>query len=159
VEHILPKARFPELAHQWENLTNACQVCNTKKGDYFSSEEPIINPYEEDPTEHIAYHGGLPYARNGSRLGRFSIKKLALDRFQLLSERERRLRDVSEMYHAWLEATGAMKGALSEALRLDCEEGEYSSAVASFLLTLGFPLDPDAELDNSDLAAELDAAR
>ncbi|MFD2781156.1 HNH endonuclease [Novosphingobium pokkalii] len=32
IEHIVPKSADPKLTFDWENLTLACDVCNTKKG-------------------------------------------------------------------------------------------------------------------------------
>ena len=34
VEHRVPKALKPELAHVWENLTWACPQCTVRKGEF-----------------------------------------------------------------------------------------------------------------------------
>src|SRR6266478_6365592 len=48
VEHILPKARFPELTLDYENLGLACAICNNRKGDVHDDGMPLINPYKDN---------------------------------------------------------------------------------------------------------------
>jgi len=141
VEHIRPKAIFPELAHEWMNLTAACPVCNTNKGPYYSETHPLLNPYVDDPERHIAFVGSLPWACNGSEIGYRSIKKLGLDRMQLVSDRANRLLNVLNLFHAWQSAVGGTREALRDALIADCEEGEYPTAVRSLLASVGFAVD------------------
>lgn len=33
VEHVLPKAEYPEFSIDWENFLLACPICNSRKGD------------------------------------------------------------------------------------------------------------------------------
>src|SRR5687767_3753304 len=58
-EHISPKARCPELIVAWENLTYACFECNREKGDYYDETAPLLNPYMDDPREHLRFCGPL----------------------------------------------------------------------------------------------------
>jgi hypothetical protein len=53
VEHFLYKNNYPNLVVQWENLLPSCKRCNGKKGTHDVSVEPIINPYDDDPRDHI----------------------------------------------------------------------------------------------------------
>src|SRR5688572_25480092 len=53
VEHILPKSRLPELVVKWENLTFVCAQCNNRKRDYYDPEHPLIDPYVDNPEEHL----------------------------------------------------------------------------------------------------------
>lgn len=44
VDHILPRAKHPELAFTKSNLTVACDKCNTSKGENYSQ---IKFPYDD----------------------------------------------------------------------------------------------------------------
>src|SRR5438105_2566488 len=59
IEHILPSSVFPNLICQWNNLTYACGECNRKKLDYYSEAEPLINPYDDNPNNHLFAAGPL----------------------------------------------------------------------------------------------------
>jgi group II intron reverse transcriptase/maturase len=43
VEHIKPKAIFPVLEFEWENLGFVCARCNNAKRDFWSDETPVID--------------------------------------------------------------------------------------------------------------------
>ncbi|MGB4486839.1 MAG: retron system putative HNH endonuclease [Pseudomonas veronii] len=58
VEHYKPKSLYPELTFEWMNLLPSCHRCNGDKSDHDTGIEPIINPYEDDPSE-IFYYSGL----------------------------------------------------------------------------------------------------
>ncbi len=42
IEHFRPKAKFPELAYEWENLFLACRKCQKAKRDKF--DEKLLRP-------------------------------------------------------------------------------------------------------------------
>lgn len=60
VDHFRPKSKYPGRTYVWENHLWACSVCNS---NYKRSEFPVdehgdpllINPVEEDPSEHLAF--------------------------------------------------------------------------------------------------------
>ena len=68
VEHIKPKSpsKFPELEFEWENLGIACGKCNLAKHDKYFVETPFIDPYLEEPSDHLAAVGTLLLHRGGS---------------------------------------------------------------------------------------------
>lgn len=118
VEHYRPKAYYQQskgdqqhrpgyywLAHKWENLMYACEVCNrTYKHNYFplkdpskrfdpavrdiSEEEPLlINPYEErNPERHLTFEGTTIKPLTDE--GRASIEFYGLDREELNESRQ-----------------------------------------------------------------------
>jgi hypothetical protein len=73
IEHIRPRSIHPDLVVTWTNLTIACPMCNQTKRDYDSDEEPLLNPYEQDPGEHLLFVGPIVLQRPGSDLGHRSI--------------------------------------------------------------------------------------
>lgn len=122
VEHFRPKTAYRQdrtrgaehkpayhwLAYEWDNLMVACHACNRRKGTFFpltdpkqrdipneniSREDPLlINPYHEDPAQHLEYRGYLlaPLCNaDGAEdpKGRTTIDQLELNRPDLLELR------------------------------------------------------------------------
>jgi uncharacterized protein (TIGR02646 family) len=87
VEHIVPKKFRPALRFAWSNLTLACDVCNTKKG----ANENILDPYEDDPDEHLRFFGPMATVRAASELGLRTHTILELNRQPLLEHRKEKL--------------------------------------------------------------------
>lgn len=139
VEHIVPKVAHPELAHRWHNLTWACEVCNGNKREYYDKDYPVLNPYVDDIHDHIMFHGGFISQHFGAERGEITIKKLKLNRPDLVYARAERLGKIREMVERWYEASEPRKEVLAEALRLDALEGEFSSSVLQYLNVMGFP--------------------
>ena len=54
VEHFEDKKNNPGKVVLWENLLPSCKKCNSSKGNHDVLADPIVNPYEEDPREHLA---------------------------------------------------------------------------------------------------------
>lgn len=94
IEHIIPKSKKPEKTFLWDNLTIGCSKCNNNKKDYFDEEMPLLNPYLDNPEEKIAFIGPFPIASTGCQSTQFTIKKLKLNRPELI---ERRLELVSKI--------------------------------------------------------------
>lgn len=80
VEHIKPKSKFPELEFEWSNLGFCCQICNTKKGNKYDENVPFINPYNENPEEHINFWGY--WVKPCSERGKYTNKEIDLNRAQ-----------------------------------------------------------------------------
>lgn len=53
VEHFACKRNYPDEVVAWENLIAACRRCNGKKGTHDVRVHPIVNPFEDDPRQHI----------------------------------------------------------------------------------------------------------
>ena len=101
------------LAYSWENLLLACFDCNTTyKGTVFPLENPtqracshhddlaverelFVNPAEEDPREHIRFHGDLPVWC--SERGRHTIEGLGLRSTILRDQRQLRLEEINQL--------------------------------------------------------------
>ena len=66
IEHILPKSKYPELYVEWTNLTLSCELCNRNgKNDYYDKENPLLNPYIDNPYEHLLAYGPIMMNHNG----------------------------------------------------------------------------------------------
>jgi uncharacterized protein (TIGR02646 family) len=88
IEHIIPKSVAPARWFDWQNLTLACDKCNTNKSD----NEGIIDPYLADPTDHLWFIGALVFPRPGSDSGRITERILELNRPELLERRQEKLK-------------------------------------------------------------------
>ncbi|WP_057430290.1 HNH endonuclease [Pseudomonas syringae] len=55
VEHFRDKDTYPDDVMNWQNLLPACKRCNGKKSGHNVMKEPIINPYETDPRDHLQF--------------------------------------------------------------------------------------------------------
>ncbi|MEO3988115.1 HNH endonuclease [Plesiomonas shigelloides] len=53
VEHFEDKKHNPDKVVDWDNLLPSCKKCNGSKGNHDVVSEPILNPYIDDPREHL----------------------------------------------------------------------------------------------------------
>lgn len=53
VEHFEDKKHNPDKVVVWENLLPSCKKCNGSKGTHDVISEPILNPFVDDPREHL----------------------------------------------------------------------------------------------------------
>jgi len=133
VEHILPKSIFPALVVEWENLTLACQKCNVEKGDDFDAVCLLLNPYADDPDDHLYWLGPMLMSLSPDR-GRRTISKIDLNRAELLFKRAERIEHAKGILHLMDGASDAVRAALtSDLARLVAPGAEFSAAVRSFL--------------------------
>lgn len=103
VEHFRPKAIYPELVLQWENLLWLCGLCNLNKGMRFDEAVPPINPIDDNVWDHffIDEFGNL-CARWNAALDDLdpravqTIELLGLDRQALQESRQARLADLRQ---------------------------------------------------------------
>lgn len=90
VEHVVPKSVDPSKWFYWQNLTLACEVCNTKKGDAPIDDESFIDPYEVDPEEHYWQLGPTMHPKPGCDAAALTERLLDLNRMELVERRSER---------------------------------------------------------------------
>lgn len=135
IEHIRPKKKYPGLVCAWDNLTVACQVCNTNKGDFDSKECPLLNPYIDDPESEIAFGGPLAIPRGGPR-SRITISTLDLNRVDLLFARKERLQHIIDLLDLIEQAKNqvAVQTAMWSSIdELTSDGSEFASACRYFV--------------------------
>jgi len=135
VEHLLPKSIFPQLRYTYGNLTYACGVCNTKKGDFYSPETPLLNPYEDNPSEHLIPIGPMVMRSPTSDRGLLTEKKLALNRSELVERRMERLEAVATLLDQIARtANPIIRSVLVEQVEKECrDDQEYALVVRAFV--------------------------
>jgi uncharacterized protein (TIGR02646 family) len=139
VEHIKPKSKFPELAYLWDNLGFCCQICNTNKNDHYDDALPFINPYNENPKEHLVFWGYFVSPKQGSERGEYTINKLQLNRPPLIESRKDRIDKLNKMISAAFRTTNKSLQfqAIEEVKKEAAKDKEYSAMVESALINQG----------------------
>ncbi|URG52416.1 HNH endonuclease [Pectobacterium quasiaquaticum] len=66
VEHFHPKSLYTDKTFIWANLLYSCQACNNKKLNHDTQREPIINPYDLDPSDCFTYIDIMIEAKAGA---------------------------------------------------------------------------------------------
>jgi uncharacterized protein (TIGR02646 family) len=139
VEHISPKSE--KLAHtfQWENLTLACDVCNT----YKSNAPSLVDPYVDEPSEFFRFLGPMVYAIPGQAKGVTTVIQLRLNRPELVENRSKRLEAISSIILTINQtADQSIKAVLiNDLMHNETADGvEYAAFVRSFIDAVGLNL-------------------
>ena len=139
IEHIKPKKKFPELEFAWENLGFCCQRCNTNKGSKYDEALAFINPYDENPDEHIGFLGFYIFPKNGSERGEYTIREIGLDRNDLNDRRKEKIEDIEKMIKsAFRTSSESLRNqAITELKERAGKDKKYSAAVRSVLTAYG----------------------
>lgn len=140
VEHIKPQAHFPSLALDYDNLTLSCAVCNNSKLDYYSPTDPLLDPYTDDPSQHLIGCGSLLW--HSSDRGLKTIEIIKLNRKELLEKRFERMNVISALVDRYRRAADQVhKDVIMEAIRQEqADESEYALVVRCFVRTICPPL-------------------
>lgn len=135
VEHIIPKTVRPNLRFVIENLTFACGKCNTNKGSYFDPDIPLLNPYVDDPSEHLIAMGPMVLRKSTSDRALVTEKKLKLNRPELVERRIERIEAIANLAdQAARTSNASIRQVLLNQLRLECRnESEFSFTVRAFV--------------------------
>lgn len=106
IDHFKYKDKYPDLVVAWENLLPSCARCNRNKSTHDVVEQPIINPTEINPRDHLIIAKYRYYSKDPSEdsIGRRTLDILQLNdsddccvvRFQLGNELAEK---VESFYH------------------------------------------------------------
>lgn len=131
VEHIKPKAQFPELKFRWDNLGYACPKCNIVKGEKYVEDTPYVDPYSEEPENHVFACGAFIFARNGSERGELTIVDVDLNRNDLILKRQAKIEEMVKAVTACFRTNNEKlrNNALNEIRRETYADKEYSLVV------------------------------
>jgi len=135
IEHIKPKAKYPQLTFEWQNLTCACQQCNNNKRDEYDENCPPIDPYVDDPGAFLKAVGPFIRPQNGNKKGEQTETLLKLNRKPLWENRKRRIRYLKAcLFDKYFNETDEdkRKALLSEIREEIAETKEYSFCLKSF---------------------------
>ena len=134
-DHLAPVSRRPDLYVRWENLGYVCRECNQAKGAYYNAAEPLMDPFADEPEEHLAFFGPLVFHRPGDEMGLRTIGRLKLRRSSLVERRAELLGKLQVMIDRWARvAEGPTREFLREEIvELAGESREYAATARAFL--------------------------
>lgn len=136
VEHISPKSERLADTFRWDNLTLACDVCNT----YKSNAPSLVDPYFDEPSEFFKFLGPMVYANPEKAKGVTTAIQLRLNRPELVESRSKRLEAISSIILTINQTTDPnIKSVLiADLLNNETADGvEYAAFVRSFIATVG----------------------
>ena len=141
IEHIKPKAKYPRLTFEWENLTYVCRECNRRKSDEHDEDCPPINPYMEDPGDFLIALRAYICHRPGSERGELTKTLLELNRPPLLEARGRKIYALRMLLDKYAIATNAIiKEALLSQIKAEiADDKEYSFCLRSVFDQMASP--------------------
>ena len=142
IEHIKPKDAFPELKFIWENLGYVCARCNGCKSNKYNESSPIINPYDEDPENHILALGSFIANKNNSTRGEITIKEstgVHLNRLPLIEKRQEKIKIIEKVIDLCEQLEeGEYKSSILEEIKKEADvDKEYSFCIKNLLIIKG----------------------
>lgn len=133
----------PELYVDWDNLTLACEQCNRSgKGTYYNPQLPLINPYVDEPSQHLKDIGPLIMPVLDDKRGYVTVEVIKLSRMSLVERRSEKIQAIHKLLLVWTKETDeSFKLVLEEQLHEEYTlNQEYSSTIKAYLETMGFPV-------------------
>lgn len=132
IEHVIPKSVEPERAFDWNNLTLACDICNTKKG----AASGLVDPYSDTPSEEFEFEGPMIFYKPGKVKAELTRTRLDLNRIDLLQRRADRLEALNEKINRIQQISNPdeRQALLEAAIEFEVsDEREYAACVQAFL--------------------------
>ncbi|MCH8051052.1 MAG: hypothetical protein IIC86_03430 [Chloroflexi bacterium] len=129
------KKTHPEKLLDYDNLTLACSVCNTKKGDYDDENVPLLNPYIDDLNSELLALGPMIWQKLAKVRGETTVRVVGLNRSALVEQRQERIEAVSGLADKYesLPKGDAKKAIRKELLREAESDREFSFVVRGYL--------------------------
>ena len=146
IEHILPKNKNarPDLCFVWDNLTFACEDCNSSgKHDYYEPDLPLINPYVDYPENHFEAFGPMVFHVFGDERAFATNITLELNRPKLVDRRREQIINIDILLTTWAERPEGdpLKKVLENQLHKAYEKDkEFSFVIKGYLFSRGFPV-------------------
>ncbi|MXX15114.1 MAG: HNH endonuclease [Gemmatimonadetes bacterium] len=133
IDHISPVSHRPDLCVEWNNLTLVCSECNRRKSDYYNEEEPLINPYIDEPSEHLIFFGPLVLHRDA--MGFRTTKQIELSRTQLIERKQERIEQLNMLVQQWREMpNGSTRQFLwEEIMQYASDDAEFAGTIRAFI--------------------------
>jgi len=104
IEHFHSKNRYPDEVMEWGNLMPSCKKCNGTKLEHDTLNEPIVNPFTDNPKDYLFFKNYRYYPKNKNEIGHRTIDVLGLNdhnhfvtpRFKIGNEIIERLQDFKD---------------------------------------------------------------
>lgn len=134
VEHIKPKSKYPQLKFEWTNLGFVCSKCNIAKKDKFEEEKSYINPYDEEPNDHVLAFGSFIQHKAGSERGELTVIDIDLNRPELVEKRGEKIKFIQKWIDLCMRTSSPQLKAIGlEELLEECKEDKEFSVLVEQL--------------------------
>lgn len=146
VEHFRYKKKYKKLVVEWDNLLPSCKRCNVAKGDHDVEQEPLINPYDDDPRIHLGFR--LYELRGLTTIGKDTIDCLDLNnadrlvypRFQIGIQVAISIKTAEERLEQWTASPSTRTRnrliSIVETILNECQpKAIYAATTATIVLT------------------------
>ncbi|MCD8105111.1 MAG: HNH endonuclease [Lachnospiraceae bacterium] len=107
IDHYHYKDKYEDEVVAWENLNPSCSRCNSSKSTHDTYEQPVVNPFEQDPRDYFYLKNYRYRSRNENVrefvettvdvLGLNDTKNLVLLRFQAGEKLTDEIRDLYDL--------------------------------------------------------------
>ena len=148
VEHFHHKDAYKDEVLEWENLLPSCKKCNGTKNDHDTKAEPIIDPTNINPKNHLRY---WRYRIKGiDDIGKLTVSVLNLNdqdrlvkkRFEIGNAIQEKLEEINELtedYINGIQTNTRRKNRIVNGIKNLMREGLpssiYSATSATIILT------------------------
>lgn len=154
IDHFFPKGLYPEKVVDWDNLLPSCKRCNGLKGEYGNRNgQDILNPFKDDPREHLLFRYNRFHSANDSSFGEKTIDILNLNDDDLRADRSDMIQLITNLLSDLITLKNPIKlrNKMKAILRAVQPKEEYSA-----ILSTAVHLAPDyikvkAELISNEL--------
>ena len=82
IEHFHPKSLYPDEVMAWGNLLPACKKCNATKGEHDPVNQPVVNPFADNPQEYFYFEDAFYRVKGSSPKGKLTIQTLGLNHIE-----------------------------------------------------------------------------
>lgn len=135
VEHIKPKSEFEDNIFEWFNLTLSCGECNRRKLANYDEDIGVINPYLDEPDDHLSAHGATIFPRPGDDKGKLCCYLFELNRIDLVERRKEQLEKIQLKLDEFVKAENPLLRKLIERQieNLKSPSNEYAMITRAFI--------------------------
>ncbi|WP_448607174.1 HNH endonuclease [Paenimyroides ceti] len=141
IEHFLPKKLYPEFVVEWGNLLPSCKTCNVSKSLHDPLSEDIINPFYDNPKEHLRFKTFrlVPKDDKGKKtisvLNLNDFEQFVKKRFEICNYITENLEDIYDAFSISSNSYNKKVNRLRALMQNGSRREEYSSIISTTILT------------------------
>ena len=145
VEHFEDKKHNPDKVMDWDNLLPSCKHCNGHKSTHNVIAEPIVNPFTDNPCDHLYFQFYRYKGRNAKGDKTISVldlndgeRKLVDTRFEIGNKLQESLEELLVKFDTYIKQPNIpnknkLIGAVHGTLRQCQPDSEYAAICATVL--------------------------
>jgi uncharacterized protein (TIGR02646 family) len=137
IEHYRPKAIYPHLTFEWNNLGLSCPKCNINKSNIFDENCTYINPYIDLPEDHFIFSSTMIFHKPNDKRAQLTELTLVLNRPELMEARKNRIdaiRLLIDQYEA--ESNSTLKNIIKKEIEKETAEDKPYSMFAKTVVEM-----------------------